>query len=168
MQLDTPYRLLDLDVSGSPLLDYDFVNFDWRPPKQNDYSYGFRETFDFLLMLKGEVHQPSHPVSHLALVEINKLEQHLNATAKLAVLNLLKPGCKIYEHIDPGEFFQTHHRVHLPLVTNPLAMMTIDGHVFHMSRGVWCEIDNKRPHSVANDSSSESRIHMVVDLMPNK
>ena len=74
----------------------------------------------------------------------------------------LNPGGRIEPHQDKN-FSLTHsHRIHIPLVTNPLVKFDVGGEIRYLMEGEVIEINNRRTHSVINESNS-SRIHLIID-----
>lgn len=84
---------------------------------------------------------------------------------KRALLNRVRAGGKIREHIDTGYHAENTHRIHLCMFTNPLSHMTIDGHMFRMEIGGIYEVNNIKPHQVVNKGET-SRTHLIVDWGP--
>jgi hypothetical protein len=169
----SPYRAINI-LPDPSILDIDINVGDWpRVDKYADTS--FKETVSLVVLSKkykvpgseAVLHNQDREICRAALIEVKKIEQFLNATASLVTLNAIVPHGRIYTHTDPGDFFIKHHRVHLPLQTSAGAVMTVDDVEFHLERGVFCEIDNVRPHSVVNNSD-EYRVHLIIDLLPNE
>jgi hypothetical protein len=109
----------------------------------------------------------SHPLFPLVMNEVKKVEELLNATARLATISGLAPGGEILEHTDKSPIFLAVHRVHLPLRTDNNVKFRVDGIAYNFEIGKFYEFDNTRPHAVTNDSEIE-RIHLIIDLTPNK
>ena len=81
-----------------------------------------------------------------------------------ASLVRLKAGCGIAEHRDMN-FSLTHsHRIHLPIVTNDEVSFTVGGETITMREGELYEINNRRLHSVQNDSADD-RVHLILDFV---
>ncbi len=55
-------------------------------------------------------------------------------------------------------------RLHVPVITNPLALVDIDEQPYHWDAGQLWFGDFNRPHSVRNDGT-EARIHLVLDAL---
>jgi hypothetical protein len=70
----------------------------------------------------------------------------------------------VEKHTDNGDALRKVHRCHLAIKTNRDVIFTIDEVPFHFSEGELVEINNIRPHYVANNSD-ENRIHLIVDLL---
>lgn len=73
----------------------------------------------------------------------------------------------IRTHVDGGTFLNIARRIHIPLITNENVFFTVFNKTINMSVGSWYEINNILPHSVKNNSPSK-RIHMILDILPNK
>jgi aspartyl/asparaginyl beta-hydroxylase (cupin superfamily) len=115
---------------------------------------------------KPEFANVDHPIHSLILNEIKKVEVFYNASAKIAVLDGMSPGSRIYPHFDQSKLYDVAHRVHLPLVTDERVKFSIDNVEYHFKAGQFFEFNNKLVHSVDNNSEL-FRIHLVMDLIPN-
>ena len=73
----------------------------------------------------------------------------------------------IKSHVDGGVMLQLGRRIHIPLITNPKVIFEVFEEKKYLEVGSWYEINNIIPHSVINDSEYD-RVHLIVDLMPNK
>jgi hypothetical protein len=87
-------------------------------------------------------------------------------------INYILPGERIKPHKDNGGGVTARHwflggscRIHVPLVTNPLAVMTSGGESKHLPVGTIYEFHNNLEHYVENGGNSP-RIHLVMDLVP--
>jgi hypothetical protein len=80
----------------------------------------------------------------------------------LAWLGESPPGARIHLHVDNTRHWDEHHRVHVPLVTNPTARLALAGRFQHFAPGHAWAFDNSRPHGAANDGPP--RLHLIVDL----
>jgi len=54
--------------------------------------------------------------------------------------------------------------VHLPVVTNDSVLFTVGGETKTLPAGELFEINNRRMHSVRNDSA-EDRVHLILDFV---
>ncbi|WP_443750950.1 aspartyl/asparaginyl beta-hydroxylase domain-containing protein [Asticcacaulis solisilvae] len=80
------------------------------------------------------------------------------------LLTRLPAGAEIKPHVDEGESLKRCHRIHVPIVTNPLAVFYVGKLKFHMPEGEMWEINNRRTHAVRNDGT-EARIHLIMDYV---
>jgi Aspartyl/Asparaginyl beta-hydroxylase len=55
-------------------------------------------------------------------------------------------------------------RFHLPVVTNPEAELTLDGHVYHLEAGTIYFVNHGCVHSAANQGAA-GRMHLVWDML---
>jgi quercetin dioxygenase-like cupin family protein len=85
------------------------------------------------------------------------------APVRSARLMLLEPGTRVPEHDEPLYGLQFGGvRLHVPVITNPEAMVVVGGEAHHWEPGsVWYG-DFSRPHSVRNNGQTP-RVHLVVD-----
>lgn len=84
----------------------------------------------------------------------------------------LKPNSLINMHRDGGigmtEYFGSTLRFHIPLQTNAEIKFFIAPSFFTLQKGeVWI-INNLADHGVINDHPSCERIHLIVDMEPDK
>lgn len=81
---------------------------------------------------------------------------------RIQLVNLAPLG-EVGLHIDPGRYFRTYRRFHVPIVTNPGVRFSNGVEEAHMKAGVMYRLWNIDLHGVRNDSSLE-RIHLIVDI----
>lgn len=80
----------------------------------------------------------------------------------------LGAGGVIHEHRDPGAgYHEGFLRIHIPVLTNEKASMTVGGHTLHMKAGECWYADFGQLHSVRNDGDTD-RIHLVIDGLRNE
>ena len=82
------------------------------------------------------------------------------------ILAKLVAGGTIPEHTDAGFSLLNCHRVHLPIITNEDVIFSVGDENINMHVGELWEINNGTTHAVEN-RSTEDRIHLIVDWMPN-
>lgn len=76
-------------------------------------------------------------------------------------------GCRIKTHTDNGTSFDDGTaRLHIPILTSPGAVFTVDGEEIHFSAGHTWYLNANLPHSVINDSPTP-RIHLMLDCLVN-
>ena len=81
--------------------------------------------------------------------------------------SLLPPSSSIKPHYDYGLNFSLSHRVHLPIKTNNQSIFSIEDQHFNFKCNQLVEINNKREHSVVNNSDID-RIHLIIDYIPER
>ncbi|MGC4886562.1 aspartyl/asparaginyl beta-hydroxylase domain-containing protein [Micromonospora sp. DT227] len=75
----------------------------------------------------------------------------------------LNAGAYLWEHRDYGELSEVDHfRLHIPLVTNPSAVLAIDGNTISMQVGELWRLAPVFRHGVCNVTGPE-RTHIVID-----
>ena len=79
------------------------------------------------------------------------------------VFTELRRGGIIPEHSDTGKMLTTHHRIHIPLVSDPAVKFTLDHKDYYLEPGHGYEINNQLLHEVKNEGNT-ARIHMIIDL----
>ncbi|HLT35554.1 MAG TPA: aspartyl/asparaginyl beta-hydroxylase domain-containing protein [Enhygromyxa sp.] len=82
----------------------------------------------------------------------------------LAWLGLSPAGGVIRAHVDNLHHWDEHHRVHVPLSTNPAALLCVDGHCLHLAPGRAWALNNSVVHGARN--GGRNRVHLIVDLPP--
>ncbi|MFQ5756974.1 MAG: aspartyl/asparaginyl beta-hydroxylase domain-containing protein [Acidiferrobacterales bacterium] len=88
-----------------------------------------------------------------------------NAELGRAKLVKLGPGCRVYPHIDRGEYYRLRDRYHLVLRSANGSYLKSGDEAVRMKEGELWWFDNKQVHSAYNDSD-EDRIHLIFDLLP--
>lgn len=98
---------------------------------------------------------------------IKELEDLHDGKHGEVLITRLMPGSKIPSHIDNGRYLQKIRRHHIPIITTEDVSFLVGSESLNMKTGECWEINNNRPHSVYN-KSSEDRVHIIIDIMPNK
>lgn len=91
-----------------------------------------------------------------------------NGTIYNVQFSLMPPKSEIKKHCDSGLTFTLSNRIHLPLKTNKDVIFSIGDQNFNFDSHKLIEINNKKEHSVINNSESEFRIHLIIDYLPIK
>lgn len=76
----------------------------------------------------------------------------------------MAPKSKLHRHRDMyGNLLFGISRIHIPIKTNPLAILEVEKNSYHLSLNeLWC-LDTSGLHAVWNDGE-ENRIHAVIDV----
>lgn len=114
------------------------------------------------------VHKRSDLESLLELVEpiIQELEKIHDGTRGQVLLIRLMSDTNIPEHIDSGHYLTKVRRHHIPIITSDSTVFGVGDESINMAEGECWEINNSRTHYVINNSPI-SRIHLLIDIMPN-
>lgn len=80
-----------------------------------------------------------------------------------AMLARLAAGHGIDLHTDGGGSHPFTHKIHIPLETNPAAILYVDGEDFHLGSGRVFEVNNLVPHGAFNGGETD-RIHLVFEV----
>ena len=80
-----------------------------------------------------------------------------------AMLARLAAGHGIDPHEDAEPSNPLVHKIHVPLQTNPRALLTIDGHALHLEAGHAWEVNNLVPHAAFN-GGAQDRIHFIFEV----
>ena len=76
----------------------------------------------------------------------------------------LAAGADVPIHIDVHYHWRTHRRLHIPVITNPGVLFTVNDETVHMEAGDCWLFDSFSLHKVQN-KGSERRIHLVLDTV---
>ena len=79
------------------------------------------------------------------------------------MLARLEAGQRIDPHVDGAGSNPRVHKVHVPLRTNPQAVMRVKDREVHLTAGQAWEVNNLVTHSAFN-GGAEDRIHLVFEL----
>lgn len=86
----------------------------------------------------------------------------MHAVAFQQMLSVIMPGHSIAPHRDSQAPYWLF-RVHVPLVTNKGAFMTLDGEDFHLEVGKAYKINTEAEHAIRNEGFIP-RIHFMFDV----
>ncbi|TDR16321.1 aspartyl/asparaginyl beta-hydroxylase domain-containing protein [Marinicella litoralis] len=76
----------------------------------------------------------------------------------------LKAGGTISAHQDKNFSLAHSHRIHIPIVTHEDVHFTVGDETVHIPVGEVVEINNRRFHSVSNNSEID-RVHLILDFV---
>ena len=79
------------------------------------------------------------------------------------MLARLAAGHGIDPHVDRQPSNPFVHKIHVPLRTNPRALLTIDDHALHLEAGGAWEVNNLVLHAAFN-GGAEDRIHFIFEV----
>lgn len=82
-----------------------------------------------------------------------------------ANLVALQPGCKVFPHIDIGEYYRIRDRFHLVLKSSEGSPLSTENETVVMQEGELWVFNNKARHWAENQSD-EQRIHLIFDVLP--
>lgn len=98
---------------------------------------------------------------------IKELEEDCDGEMGQVLYVNLPAGKVIDPHEDFGSYLFYICRYHIPIITNPDVGFIVDEEIKFMKEGECWEINNNKMHSVFNKGNSD-RIHLLIDIMPNK
>lgn len=81
---------------------------------------------------------------------------------KIMLARLLAGGT-IPKHSDNLPAVPYTHKLHVPLETNPHAVLTVGGKQFHLEAGCAYEVNNLAPHG-AHNGGSRDRVHLIFEV----
>lgn len=96
---------------------------------------------------------------------INKLAQP--GIVVRAQLARMQPGAKISPHYDSSPILLASHRLHIPILTHNKLRFTVGGQRVLLQEGQLYELNNQLEHSVHNPNSASTRIHLIIDILPD-
>ena len=91
--------------------------------------------------------------------------EELEATLGRATLVTLLPKSRVFPHVDAGAYYRIRDRLHLVLKSSQGSPLTAGDETVVMHAGELWAFNNKARHW-ANNPSSESRMHLIFDLLP--
>ena len=100
-----------------------------------------------------------------ALAFMTDFAREMNCELSRAVIVRLKPGSKVFRHIDEGSYYFLRDRFHLVLQSPLGSVLMSGGESVRMHEGELWWFDNKQYHESYNESD-DWRIHYIFDLMP--
>ena len=106
-------------------------------------------------------------LTELALEITKDLEERLDGTRGQVLFIKLAANRDITAHHDNGDYLHCVARNHIPIVTNPGVRFMVDHESMHIPEGECWEINNNKIHAVEN-KGKEDRIHLLIDIVPNK
>lgn len=80
-----------------------------------------------------------------------------------AMLARLAAGQRIARHVDGDGSHPLVHKIHVPLLTNPRATLTVSDADFHLEAGYAFEVNNLVPHEAFN-GGEEDRVHFIFEV----
>lgn len=104
-------------------------------------------------------------IYNIVLPIITDLEARMCGKSARVLLIKLDANKNVTEHTDSGDYLNTVRRFHIPIITNEDVFYTVNNEQINMKEGECWEINNRKPHSVDNNSNYD-RIHLLVDIMP--
>ena len=93
------------------------------------------------------------------LSNLMKIEQ----LGRMMVVSL-RPGGRITEHTDEGEYAQHYQRFHIAMTDSPRASLTVAGETQSFGQHELWRFNHRLPHSAVNDGD-EPRIHLIFDAV---
>jgi hypothetical protein len=96
-------------------------------------------------------------LSHITENTDIKIKEYVCFFARLA------SNAQVGAHSDGGNFLETCHRIHIPIVTHPECKYIIQNIEYHWECGKVYEFDNTREHGVDNRSPNW-RTHLMVNI----
>ena len=79
------------------------------------------------------------------------------------MLARLEAGHEIDLHVDSGGSNPFTHKVHVPIETNPAAVLRVDGADIHLAAGRAFEVNNLVPHGASNGGETD-RVHLIFEV----
>lgn len=97
----------------------------------------------------------------------SKLESMVDGKVVRSELVSMNPKSRIRTHKDRSDLLYVSRRFHIPIKTNSDVVFVTGGETRHLEEGKIYELNNIKYHSVHN-RSSETRIHLIVDVLPRQ
>lgn len=180
MKLNVPYKVLcDIDLNLIEDIKNTIDDNDWYQEDIRNTMTNLEKTQSILIRYfddyskVNEINWRSHVVNYSmhekykllidrVLTQITentdiKIKEYLCFFARLA------PKAQVGQHNDGGNFLETCHRIHIPIVTHPDCKYIIQNIEYHWKCGKVYEFDNTRLHGVDNRSSNW-RTHLMLNI----
>jgi aspartyl/asparaginyl beta-hydroxylase (cupin superfamily) len=149
---DTRNTMDNLEQTQSIILryfdDYSKVNFSDSNWKKNVINHELYEKYSDLI---------EQSLKHISDNTDIKFKEYICFFARL------RPNGKVGQHIDSGNFLETCHRIHIPIITHPDCKYIIEDIEYHWEPGNVYEFDNTRRHGVEN-RNDQWRVHLMFNL----
>jgi hypothetical protein len=100
------------------------------------------------------------------LPRLRELIEQSSPSLMWARLLRLDPGACLWEHTDYGAANLRRDRrvrLHLPLVTNPRAVLVFPSHTVHMRAGYWWKLSADEERHGACNFGDQPRLHVILD-----
>ena len=147
--------------------------FHWKQNTLRQQSYQAHKDTETIFLRFGDIandinHIINYPLYNHYSRTINsylqELKQHYTIVDYTVIIANLKKGGIITPHVDKAEFFDSCHRVHIPIRTNPKCIFQIGHQTLHMKQHHGYEISNTNcKHSVIN-KGNQDRYHLIFDI----
>jgi hypothetical protein len=180
MKLNVPYKVLcDIDLNLIEDIKNTIDENDWYANDARNYMQNLEKTQSILIryfddyskvdeinwqsrLVNYSMHEKYKLLIDRVLTQIKentdiKIKEYLCFFARLA------PNSEVGVHKDGGNFLETCHRIHIPIVTHPECKYIIQNIEYHWECGKVYEFDNTRQHGVDNRSSIW-RTHLMVNI----
>lgn len=139
-----------------------------------------QNTFVFEMMSLDYAHGLSSPgicyvkkgfQTEAAADEIKKiyrlLEQAVGGKIVRSEVVSMLPNSRVRTHKDRSDLLYVSRRFHIPIKTNSDVVFITGNEHKNLESGKLYELNNIKYHSVHNNSP-ENRIHLIIDVLPNK
>jgi hypothetical protein len=139
---------------------------------EDTFMYQLKE-LDYDWNLKDKIHStsPNNFKIKNANDEIKKIYQKLEDWVDGPVIRSevisMPRNTRIRTHKDQSDLLYLSRRFHIPIITNEQCIFTVEDEKFNLKEGNIYELNNRKYHSVENNSNKD-RIHLIVDLLPNQ
>jgi hypothetical protein len=110
---------------------------------------------------------PESPLWNSVKPLVEFLESYHDGKVGRVILPKLISGGIIDGHKDGGDYLESVRRHHIPIVTNERVSFSVGEEIVSMREGEVWEINNNFVHEVENPSEQD-RIHLLIDIIPNK
>jgi len=97
-------------------------------------------------------------------VYLNMLKQFYKIKDYSVIIANLKPNGIIPLHYDYGSYFESSHRIHIPIKTNENVLFNCGNVVSNLKTGFVYEIDNVGSLHGVENKSNEDRYHIIFDI----
>jgi hypothetical protein len=139
---------------------------------EDTFMYQLKELdYEWNLKNKIESTSPNNFKTKEANDEVKKIYHKLERLVdgkviRSEVINM-SANSRIRTHKDRTDLLYVSRRFHIPIITNKKCTFTVERETFYLEEANLYELNNRKYHSVENDSN-QNRVHLIVDVLPNE
>jgi hypothetical protein len=115
----------------------------------------------------GLVVNPNSRLWGQVLPLVSRLENIHEGKVGRVIVPRLKANTSITKHTDQGGYLSVVRRHHIAITTHPDVRFTVGKEEKYLEPGVIWEINNMKMHRAVNGSEID-RVHLLIDIIPNK
>jgi Aspartyl/Asparaginyl beta-hydroxylase len=145
---------------------------DWRADPFRQENFAIHSDTETIYLIHDRDFRHESPTKHPKFEEFSSVIQPFidliserfakEGWVVRCMLAKLRAGGRIGMHEDLGISLRYSRRIHIPVITNESAKLTVGGESIHMQAGEIWEINNTRRHGAENPGPGY-RVHLIMD-----